>query len=179
VSNDLLSFTRDGNIRRETWQLISQAQTYSVQLQELQKAKQAAESELGAAKISKKRAEEILTETASFITIGVGVGISYAIYGLNVSIYMHPNGLILTGAYGYAGSWNIGGGYSLGSRKSNWHIKFLYGRDSEKTPVGYIGCGGNFDIISRFGLNVDLGIGGDLDANESSFLGSVGIYVKF
>ncbi|MDR1561627.1 MAG: hypothetical protein LBS54_00890 [Dysgonamonadaceae bacterium] len=182
VSNELLYLTTDGNIRRETLFLISKAETYLIQVQELQEAKQIAEDDLDAAKTTITDAEDDLKDTSAFMTIGTGLGINYIMGGANISIYMHPNGLILAGAIGYAGGWNFSCGYSFGVYKYNGHFKFLYGKDKTKQPVGYMGLGCNLDIIGNYiGLNADAGMGSNLNSfsGETSFMGSVGIYVKF
>ncbi|MDR1181945.1 MAG: hypothetical protein LBL13_08205 [Bacteroidales bacterium] len=179
-STALLSLPINAEVRRETVQRISQAETDLVKLRMIREDIKKAEEERRLAEIFRKIAEEEEKETHPFITLGVGYGISYASKaGLNASIYMHPNGLIITGSLSFDKGWNIGGGYSYGSRRSNGHIKFLYGKVYEDR-LGYMGVGGNFDFYKDiFGVNVDFGLGGNLDTmNEPSFLGSIGLYIK-
>jgi hypothetical protein len=180
--NALLLLPVNNEIRQETQLRMSQAETDLAKLRIIRENIKQADEEQRLAEMRRKQAEIEEKETHTFITLGVGYGISYASEaGLNASIYMHPNGLIITGSIGFSkGAWNVGGGYSFGSRRYNGHMKFLYGK-ADSSPIGYMGVGGNFDFIRDIlGLNVDFGLGGNLNTmNEPSFLGSIGLYVKF
>jgi hypothetical protein len=123
-SNDLLSLPIDDEVRQETMELISRAKTDIATLREIKEDIKKAEEERRTAEILRKITKEREKETRTFLTLGYGYGISYAGTGANLSIYMHPNGLIITGAYGDSG-WTVGGGYSRGSRKYNGHFKVL------------------------------------------------------
>jgi tetratricopeptide (TPR) repeat protein len=176
-SNDLLSLPIDDEVRQETVLRISRAKADIAELRVIKEGIKEAEKERLIAEALRKEAKRIEKETRTFLTLGFGYGISYAGTGANLSIYMHPNGLVITGAYGDSG-WTAGLGYSRGSRKRNAHLKFLYGEINEITS-GYMGFGGNIDVFKDIiGINFDLGIGGDLRNETPSFLWSIGLYVK-